>query len=211
LKEERLTLREKIVAAFTTGQVHVDALPDSDPVAIRGKECSELFTAGVATLRVFIPNERIRALANMVWDLVGNKRVQVALGPEVPSLTFAAMDIRGSLQGIVFIPRTWPAMTKEDAFMQLGAILFVGAQIVDFYNDPGVDNPTNRARWHAYEAELLFTLCEILVGWRPNEYQLEVMKKYPDGLDTKGVELYESKPFDPSEPAKPVKSAKESA
>jgi len=196
-----MTLREEIVAGFTAGQVHVDELPDSDPVAVRGKECAELFAAGVATLRVFIPNERVQALAQMVWDLVGNKRVQVALGPEVPSLTFTAVRVRGVSQGMVLIPRTWPAMTKEDAFMQLGAILFVGAQVVDFYNDRLIGDPTNRARWHAYEAELLFTLVKIW-GWRPNEYQLEAMKKYPDGLDTKGVELYAFKPFEPSKPSK---------
>jgi hypothetical protein len=197
-----MTLHEKIVAAFMTGQINVDELPDSDPVAIRGKECAELFTAGVATLRVFIPNERIRALAHMIWDLVGNKRVQVALGPEVPTLSFTAIRMRGVLQGIVLIPRAWPTMTKEDAFMQLGAILFVGAQVVDFYNDRLLGDPTSRARWHAYGAELLFTLSQILPGWHPNEYQLEVMKKYPDGLDTKGVELYAFKPFEPSKPSK---------
>ena len=193
-----MTLLEEIVSAFTADQVNIDDLPDSDPVAVLGQKCSTLFTNGVATLGAVVPNERIQTLARVIWDLVGNKRVLIALGPKVPTLAFTAMQDRGVLQGIVFIPQAWPEMAQKDAFMQLGAILFVGAQAVDFYNDRLMNDPTAEGRWHAYEAELLHTLRKLMPDWKPNVYQTKVMAQYPDGLDTAGVELYAFKSYEPS-------------
>lgn len=70
-----MSLVEEIVAAFSAEQVDVEDLAQDDPTARLGKACGDLFTNGVDTLRAIIPNERIRALGRVVWDLVGNKRV----------------------------------------------------------------------------------------------------------------------------------------
>lgn len=186
---------EEITASFVAGQVSVDDLPADDPAVRIGRECSALFTNGVGTLRDIIPNERIRSLARVLWDVVGSKYVLVAMGPKVPSLAFTVMRMNGVMQGIVLIPQDWAAQTEKDVFMQLGAILFTGAQVVDYYNDRLLE-PTAKPRWYAYEAELLRTLRGLLPDWQPNEYQTEALKKYPDGLDTKGIELYTLKPFE---------------
>lgn len=187
---------DEILKVFAAEKVNLKDVPEDDPIAAIGRKCEALFTGGVDALRSIIPNERIRALARVVWDLVGHKRVLVVLGTEVPTLSFTVMRYGGVDQGIVMLPRNWPQMSVEDPFMQLGAILFVGAQVVDFYNDRLVGNRAARFRWGAYEAELLFTLAQILPGWKPNEYQLEVMARYPEGLDTKGVELYTVPPYE---------------
>lgn len=193
-----MTLLEEITAAFMTKKVDLADLPDGDPTAVLGKTCEGLFTNGVDVLRSVIPNERVRKLASVVWDLVGNQQVLVGLGPDVPSLSFTVMQYKGIDQAIILMPRNWPAMVDDDTFMQLGAVLFVGVQAVDFYNDRLVGDPTARVRWRAYEAELLHTLDRILTRWAPNEYQCEVMKKYPQGLDSSGVDLYPYRPYEPS-------------
>ena len=192
-----MTLFEEIVASFGGTQVNVADLPKDDPIAKLGKTCESLFTGGVDVLRSIIPNDRIRDLGRVVWDLVGHKQVLVAIGPDVPSLAFTVMQIKELHQAIVMIPKQWPQMVEDDPFMQLGAILFVGAQVVDFYNDRLFDDSGARRRWHAYEAELLRTLKTSLPSWQPNEYQREVLDRCPDGLDGKDVVLYPYKPYEP--------------
>ena len=190
-------LLEQILGAFKAPQVNIAELPADDPIAQIGNVCERLFTDGVDVLRSLIPNDRIRALARVVWDLIGNKHALVALGPDVPTLSFTAMRLRSEVRGIVLIPKSWPQMVEEDgSFMQLGAILFVGAQVVDFYNDRLFGDPAARGRWHAYEAELLRTLRQLLPSWKPNDYQRQALEKYPDGLDSAGITLYPYKPYE---------------
>ena len=194
-----MTLVEEVVAAFASTQVDVDDLPANDPRVKLGKTCADLFTNGVDVLRSIIPNKRVRALAHIVWDLVGHKQVLVAIGPDVPTLTFTVMRRKAMHQGIVLIPAQWPQMTADDPLMQLGAILFVGAQIVDFYNDRLFGDEGAHRRWEAYEAELLCTLKTTLECWEPNDYQREILGHCPEGLDSKGVDLYPYKPYTPSQ------------
>lgn len=194
------TLLKEVLGAFGAMQVNVDDLPESDSTAEVAKVCARLFTEGVETLRSIVPNDRVRALARVVWDLVGHKRVLVALGPNVPTLSFTAVQRQGNgvVQGIVLIPKLWSRMVEDDPFMQLGAILFVGAQVVDFHNDRLFHDPGARSRWHAYEAELLRTLGQKLPSWEPNGYQREVLAKFPAGLDSPGVALYPVESYVPS-------------
>jgi len=194
-----MSLLEEVLAAFTGNQVNVNDLPKGDPAIALGRVCAELFTDGVGTLRSIVPNERVAALSAVIWDLLGNKQVNIALGPPVSSLGFTVMEREGVWQALILIPHTWPKMVGADIFMQLGAILYTGVQAVDFYNDRLLRDPTGPARWHAYEAELLHTLQQKLKDWTPNEYQRTVMAKYPNGLDSPGVTLY---PFKGYEPAK---------
>lgn len=194
-----MTLFEQILASFGASQVNVNDLPESDPTAKLGKECEGLFTSGVETLRSLVPNDRIRSMGRMIWDLVGNKQVLTAIGPDVPSLGFTVMKAKEMHQAIILMPKAWPQMVTDDPFMQLGAILFVGAQAVDFYNDRLFGDPGARRRWHVYEAELLRTLKTLLPSWQPNEYQREAIERFPDGLDSKDVALYPHKPYTPAQ------------
>lgn len=194
-----MTLFEQIIAAFGGTQVNVNDLPEDDPDAKIGKACEVLFTGGVEVLRSIVPNERIRAMGRVIWDLVGNKQTVTAIGPDVPSLGFTVMKVKEMHQSIILLPKTWPQMVEDDPFMQLGAILFVGAQAVDFYNDRLFRETGARRRWHAYEAELYRTLGTLLPSWTPNAYQLETLARFPDGLDSKDVPLYPYKPYTPAQ------------
>ncbi len=186
------TLLEQIVGTFKAREVNITDLPVDDPVAQIGNVCERLFTDGVDVLRSLIPNERVRALSRVVWDLIGNKRALVALGPDVPTLSFTAMRLQDTVKGIVLIPKQWPQMVEEDtSFMQLGAILFVGVQVVDFHNDRLIGDPGAKARSRAYEAELLHTLARTLPSWKPNDYQRQILDSYPEGLDSKGIYPYQ--------------------
>jgi len=190
---------DEILRVFVAPKIDLKDMPDHDPIAALGRRCEALFTGGVDVLRSLVPNDRVRALAHVVWDLVGHKRVLVVLGSEVPSLSFTVMRREGVDQGIVLIPKDWPQMTEDDPFMQLGAILFVGVQAVDFYNDRLLGDQGARRRWQAYEAELLRTLKTWLPRWKPNDYQREILEGCPDGLDTAGVELYPFKSYEPAQ------------
>lgn len=194
-----MTLFDQILASFGSSQVNINDLPADDPTVKIGKECETMFTDGVNVLRSVVPNDRIRALGRMTWDLVGNKQVLTAIGPDVPSLGFTVMKAKEMHQAIILMPKTWPKMVTDDPFMQLGAILFVGAQAVDFYNDRLFGDPGARRRWHAYEAELLRTLVELLPNWQPNAYQREALARFPEGLDSKDVPLYPFKPYTPAQ------------
>ena len=199
MSEGKSSLLEQVVAAFGGRQVNVADLPEDDPAAKLGKECERLFTGGVDVLRSVVPNDRLRAIARVVWDLVGHKRVLVAIGPDVPSLSFTVMRLKGLEQAIVLVPKRWPDMVKADPLMQLGAILFVGVQAVDFYNDRLIGDASARRRWEAYEAELLRTLRALVPSWKPNEYQQEVLARCPDGLDGKDVGLYSFRAYEPAQ------------
>ncbi len=181
---------DKILAAFGASQVNINDLPKEDPRHARGRMCEALFTDGVDALRSIFPNARVQALARAIWDLVGHKHVLVAIGPDIPSLSFTIMQLEGVHQGVVLIPKGWPEMVKANTFMQLGAILFVGAQVVDFYNGRLIGDAGAPARWDAYEAEFLRALKQQLPDWKMTAHQRAVMAKYPDGLDTLDVELY---------------------
>ncbi len=189
---------DEILTALGSSQVHVDDLPEADPRATIGRTCEAIFTGGVDWLRSSVPNDRVRAIARVIWDLVGHKQVLVAIGPDVPTLSFTVMRLRGVIQGLVLIPKRWPALVEEDGIMQLGAILYVGVQVVDFYNDRLIGDETAAARCDAYEAELLHTLARILPAWSPNDHQRQIMDQYPAGLDSPGVEAYDYRPYAPA-------------
>ncbi len=184
------------LGVFWSRQVNINELPATDPTVALGRTCETIFTAGVDTLRSTFPNPRVRALAAVVWDLVGHKQVLVAIGPDVPTLSFTVMRQGSTYQGIVLIPKHWPELAQADPFMQLGAILYVGVQIVDFYNDRLIGDATSRPRWNAYEAEFLRTLRQQAPAWVPNAQQQAVMAKYPEGLDSAGVDLYPFKGYE---------------
>jgi len=189
----------QILAAMQQPEVSVDDLATNDPQAVLGRQCADLFTGAVGALRDLIPNPRVQEIARVVWDLVGHKQVAVVLGPQVPTLSFTVVREHSVLRGRIFVPWAWPAMVKADPFLQLGAVLFVGAQVVDFYNDHLLDDRTGPLRWQGYEAELLLTLQRLVKNWKPTLYQSELLQRFPKGLDTESVKatLYAFKSYTP--------------
>jgi hypothetical protein len=184
-------LLANVLAAFVSPEVHVEDLPSDSPQAVNARKCEKLFTGGVDTLRNF-PQPDIRMMGRLIWDLIASKQAATAVYPDIPSITFAVVIERGIERGMVLMPERWPQMVEEDAVTQLGAIFNAGIQVVDFCNGRLLkERPAALARCLAYEAELLRMVQTMQPSWKPNDYQTMLLTKYPEGIRSAGVDLYE--------------------
>lgn len=194
----------EMIAAFSPGPhaVHENELPDGDPLKAAIQPISDTFTNGVAFLKHFFPNPTIRDIMAMTWDLVGNQITPVVMGPDVPTLTFAVMGTRLKPKAMIFMPHNWLQMIghqlPSSSIYQMGALVFVGSQAVDFYNGKFFEEPRDaEKRARAHEAEYLITTDYLpgTIGF--NDYQKGVIDEYPKGLSTPSIQplLYKSKPF----------------
>lgn len=172
----------EVLAAFNCDKPQLlNNMDPSDPFAQKARRSQDLFTRGVHTLKI-IDNPIITGLMSYVWDIFHHRHVLMAVGPDVPTLSFAIVSKEGGgFQALVFAPYNWPDMVKEDPRMQLGAILANGSQCADFYNNL-ITSPESfeisRRRSNSYEAEYLLMLDNPL-----NEYQKSVLALYPKGWD----------------------------
>lgn len=187
----------EIMASFIRGGERVEKMPKGDPMRIKGERLGERFTEGVAMLKLW-PSPDVRTLMSFVWDIVGNRVVPTALGPEVPTLTFAAMGNPAMPDGILFVPHNWEGMIQEDPVCQLGALVFVGSQVVDYYNKRvGFEVEAVKKRARANEAEFLLTIKEAQPDHKFNDWQRSVLDEFPQGLRSERIQkhLYTFKPF----------------
>jgi hypothetical protein len=160
-------------------------LTQDHPDYAKAKECECLFTGGVDFLRSQFPNPVIRRLASVLWETVGQKVTPVAWGIDVKSLSFVLMGPKSAPQGLIIPPPNWASMLVRDPIMQLGALVFVGSQAIDYANDRYMNDVKNvRPRASAYEAEFLNTIRSLSASWTPCDYQSSVLQEFPEGLAT---------------------------
>ena len=178
------TLDEIIGAFECTDPISINEIDDS-AWADRCKKCEQLFTSGVAALRMMKNIPVINDLMSNVWDIFHHRHIILGMGPNVPSLSLAIVQGKnGLLQALAFAPHAWPEMVDEDAPHELGAIIAVGSQAVDFYNSKILsdnDSKVSKERSLSYEAEFILMLDSN--GHTLNEYQRQVLNKYPNGFD----------------------------
>jgi hypothetical protein len=183
------TIKTEILAAFLSPKrVNIEDIPHEDPQYKKLKEMENYVTTGVDYLRSQFPNEVVRKLMARVWDVFNKSIVPCAVGPSVPTVSFAAVGSVANLRGLVLLPHDWLVMIKADPIMQMGALVFTGSQAYDFSRSQFI-NKTNDviARARAYEAEYLKTVQQQEPDWRPNEYQRSVLRNYPRGIHTDGM------------------------
>jgi hypothetical protein len=187
-------LGAQILRAFAAKGLRVDQLPEGDPARSVAERLSDAFTEGTIFLKLSV-NHNIHELGALLWDLVGSLTVPVGIGPDVNSLTLAVVSAHGIPQATIFVPYHWQEMIDADWVCQLGAMVYIGSQARDFYNDRLDKDVLPRAQ--AYEAEFLLTVKEKVPSHPFNEWQLEAMKTYPQGLQSENIRaaLYTSKPF----------------
>lgn len=160
-------------------------LAPDHPEYTRARECEAIFTQGIEFLRSEFPNPVIRRLASVVWETVGQKITPVAWGVDVKALSFVVMGPRSAPQGLIIPPLDWSKKVGQDPIMQLGALVFVGSQAVDYANDRFLSDQKNvRPRAVAYEAEYLNTVRSLSASWEPCDYQSAVLGEFPEGLAT---------------------------
>lgn len=190
-----MTLYEEIISAFTQ-----PAIPNADMV-VKAQEMEYFVTSGVDYLRSAFPNNDIRYLMSIVWDLIGNNITPFALGPDVPTLSLAIVGRKSDpsfRQPAIFAPINWLDMIEKDHVYQMGALVFIGSQAVDYYNNRLLNDPAvARQRAYIYEAEYSHTVKNLTPDWQPNANQNRMMKEYPAGLKTPAIEglIYKSRPF----------------
>jgi hypothetical protein len=193
-----------LLEKFFGETVCVEDLPPTDDLVRKTKNLGDTFTEMVDVLRSDnLQPEKIRQLGALLWCLVGSRITPLACGPNLPSLHFWAEKKSEKSLACIMCPPTWMQMVKKDPFLQFGGLVFVGSQARDYYNgklDRQSDGPLVMERSRAFEAEYLHFLasCDFDVPiFMPNDYQKEVMKRYPKGLASLDPGLwYESKPWE---------------
>lgn len=195
-----MDLHAQVASVFMNGGTPAEKLPDGDPKKLKAQAMGDSFTLGVGYLKTTFPNAALQKLMALVWDIMGNKLIPVAMGPDVQSVSIAVFGNPILPQAAVFLPHHWLDDLKRDPVLQMGAIVFVGSQIMDFYNRRLIteaEQSIKRAR--AYEAEFLLTSRRQSPHLVLNDYQQRILNDYPEGLSSPGVQdmLYVSKPFVP--------------
>lgn len=175
-------LIKQVIAAFNPDNgVRVEKLDPNDKEAQAARVIEGIFTGGVGFLCNF-PRPTIQSLGKAIWDIFHHRRVSVAVGPAVPALSLAAYGNKANLQALVLAPRNWVEMVMDDPIMQLGGIVFVGSQAVDFYNGRILtEHNVVLERARSYESEFILgmELKEL------NSWQRDTVELYPNGFEAK--------------------------
>ncbi len=178
----RATAADFILSWLTA--LHIEDMPED--VQEKGKAIVSFFDYTVDSLRnpKLTPNRPVARLATVFWRLVGSKITPAAIHEAVPSMSFMVVGQRlGVQQAVVMVPPTWVELCLKDRWMQFGAIVFNASQAADYYFEKIDANTPRRGR--AYEAEFYLTaLKEPRTGFRPNDYQRQVLDENPQGLDS---------------------------
>jgi hypothetical protein len=173
-----------------------------------------LIVAGLAT-PTLMPNPRVRAMANLFWQLVGSRVTPCAMGVPVPTLSFApAVDKSGKLCSMVIVPENWLGMAMGSTFTQVGAVAYVASMVRDYWSGR-IQFPTSGFRDNlqesmvlpmppaslrlamAYEAEVMLALRPVLFAKKgPSPYQQTVLARFPNGLAGAADDDYDAPPFD---------------
>lgn len=177
-------LVEDIVSAMTNPAIGVGEVENQD-FAEKADRMQRTFTTGVHFLRAIFPSPTVNDLMAYVWDVVGKKHVPCGVGPEVPTITIASIVSKtNGMRNMILIPHDWLEKVEQNCVYQLGAMVFVGSQATDLFNerlgDVASGDLVRRAR--AYESEFLHTVQKTVPEFVPNDYQKSVMSDFPNGL-----------------------------
>jgi hypothetical protein len=192
--------------------IDADKLPTDDPIYIKGKALGDKFSELVDLLRTN-KNPRLAMLGTLIWRLVGNHVIPVAMVEGIPTLSFTALRNPAGIMGMVICPEDWLEQIEANPLYCMGGIVFVASQCRDFWNGkilypaqdqdqsatfgPGpqiATDPIVLKRAFAYEAEYLHSIFPS-GDLKPNDYQSKVMAAYPKGLDTSLDLIYDGKPY----------------
>ena len=146
------------------------------------KNVSDIFTFLVDYLRRFFPNDKIKEVASLLWDLVGQQIVPtVGINQSLDGLVFALDSEGGRESAMVVIPENWVELVKQNPIKQLGGIVFCASRAKDVFNKNKLDEAViNRAK--SYEAEFLLQIKSISPDYQLDKYQNSILDAFPEGL-----------------------------
>ncbi len=186
MNEEQKNSLASVLAAFKPGNtVHVNQMDPQDDLAKKGRRAGDTFTDMVSGI-IGMPNERLALLGQDIWGIFHHGIVRLAMGGDVKCLSIAIVppkmlhmlgETGTKHKAAVFSPNNWIELVEKDPLMQFGAVLCVGSQAVDFYNERHLQDPLNiQKRALTYEAMYLNQLPEKLL----NDYQKGVVERYSE-------------------------------
>ena len=131
----------------------------------------------------YIDLKSINELATLFWRLVGNRICPVAISDVVPTLSFWCEIKPDKRCAFILLPEKWHDILIENPHYQMGAMIFAASHAKDYWNDKyleGRQQVLDRA--FSSEAELLHHFSKNVLGFKPNDYQKQIMDKYPKGM-----------------------------
>lgn len=184
----------------------LEQLPIPDSFQDRVEQMTQTFDSLVDYLRNpnSFPNPEINKLATLMWRLIGNKHIPVALDPteKIPSISFAVLGYQTEQRPFLFLPKNFLELTKQAPEVQIGAFAYMASQCRDFFCNKvtGENSKEINRRSQAYEAEALLTMQEMArkegITLRLIPFQLEILENFPNGLEDLEPELvYPTPPY----------------
>lgn len=174
-------------------------LEDLDPESALAKQTHTL--EGLYTSLVGItsmhPSPCLARLGRHLWDVIHHRHSAVLMHSGVHRLSIGIVEHKTTKvqQCIVLVPPAWREMFEAEPLMQLGAVIFIGSQVVDHFNGRFACESAERigCRSSSYEAELL----KAEERRRPasdrswlNEYHRHVLQTHPTGFDAEYAYAY---------------------
>lgn len=171
---------------------HLEQTPNSPDFQQRVEQMTQTFDGLVDFLRNpdSFPNQEINKLTTLMWRLIGNKHIPVALDPtgRMPSISFAVLGNHRKQEPYLFLPQNFIALAKEAPEVQIGAFAYMGSQCRDYFMGKitGANSHEVNRRAQAYEAETLITLKALArqegIPLRLIPFQVEILRLFPRGL-----------------------------
>lgn len=192
----------------------LEQLPIPDGSQGKVEQMTHTFDSLVDYLRNsdFFPNSEINQLATLMWRLIGNKHIPVALDPtgRMPSISFAVLGNQTEKQPFLFLPQNFLELTKEAPEVQIGAFAYMASQCRDFFCNriTGENSAQINRRAQAYEAEALHTMQKMAqeegITLKLIPFQQEILKEFPNGIQDLEQELvYETPQYSIFQPGGP--------
>lgn len=143
------------------------------------------------------PNSEINQLATLMWRLIGNRHILVAIDPtgKMPSISFAVLGNQEEQQAFLFVPENFLELTQEAPEVQIGTFAYMASQCRDYFcgKITGSNSEEINERAQVYEAEALLTMQKMAqeegITLRLIPFQQEILKKFPNGLQDLKTEL----------------------
>lgn len=165
----------------------------------RVETMTQLFDNLVDFLRdeTSFPNNKINQLATLMWRLIGNEHITVALDPTgyMPSVSFAVLAEGYERIPILFLPQNFISQTARAPEVQVGVFAYMASQCRDYFVNKIMGDNTQEVnkRAQAYEAEALLTLSELAleedIKLELIDFQYQILEAFPNGLADLNEEL----------------------
>jgi hypothetical protein len=180
-------IMEKVVTPFYQG-VHGEASLDPDEKIRRLNHVNSRAWDGAMLLlmnQALFPNEKINKLAQLGWKLIEHRVTPVVASDAMALAGLHILMVGKTEQDVkcgIYMPMNWYGMICSDPVFQMGAIVFILSQCVDYWHKKFMDQESMLSRAYAYEAEYLLVARTMNPQIELNGYQKKVLDNYPKGL-----------------------------